>query len=208
MSTKESLNLSVYNGIKSAILHGEFLPGDRLEGRALETKFQVSSTPVRSALYRLYGENLIEQNFIDGLFHVPALTERGIQELYILEDEILGSCLRLSKRFRHDVGGAVADPPNEDDPIIITEHLFRAIADASMNGELGKVVTYANDRLRHVRLYEAAAVQNRLEEILQIQEHWLQADYAGVTTRLKDYHRVRISSVRRIITAAERSQKS
>lgn len=208
MATKESLNLAVYAGIKASLLRGDYAPGDRLDGRTLEAQFDVSSTPIRNALYRLFGEGLIEQSNTDGLFHVPVLSERGICHLYQVEDEVLSSCLRASRRNRdgRDDEETKADRAQHD-AIAITESLFLAIAHASMNNELIRIVGHVNDRLRWVRMSEGVVTANRLDEILELQGAWAALDHGTVSTRLKEYHRVRIASVRKIITAAERRQK-
>jgi DNA-binding GntR family transcriptional regulator len=209
MATKEPLNLAVYAGIKASLLRGDYTPGERLDGRTLEVAFNVSSTPVRNALYRLFGEGLIEQNNTDGLFHAPLLSERGICHLYQVEDEVLASCLRASRRNRDGVNdGQVTLDLAQSDSIAITERLFCAIAQASMNNEFLRIVSHLNDRLRWIRLSEGAAVPNRLAEILNIQSAWAAVDRGAASARLKEYHKIRLNSVRKIIIAAERRQRS
>ena len=208
MSSKASLNAVVYAGIKSAILRGDFAPGERLDGRTLEGQYEVSSTPVRNALYRLFGEGLIEHGSTDGVFHMPGISERSIGHLYTLEDEILGSCVRAAKRHNDfDERPSSSASPDNIDVVAVTELLFTAVAAASMNAEFLRVVGHVNDRLRIIRAFEGTVMPGRSEEILEIERAWISADYTALLSRLKDYHRIRLASVRRTINAAEKAHK-
>jgi len=83
----------VYNYLKSAILSGNFDPGERLTEEHLATKLKVSRTPVREALHKLESEGLItprgKRGFIasrDSKEEVEELLElRAILEGYALK---------------------------------------------------------------------------------------------------------------------------
>ena len=49
-----------YLTLRSEILHGDFMPGDRLRAVDLQGRFQLGLTPIREALARLSSENLVE----------------------------------------------------------------------------------------------------------------------------------------------------
>jgi DNA-binding GntR family transcriptional regulator len=49
-----------YRRLRSEILHGDLMPGERLRASDLQGKFQLGLTPIREALMRLSGENLVE----------------------------------------------------------------------------------------------------------------------------------------------------
>lgn len=54
-----SLREQVYDKLKSAIIHLELKPGERINDKALAEQFGVSRTPVREALKKLEDEGLI-----------------------------------------------------------------------------------------------------------------------------------------------------
>lgn len=63
---KETLSNQIYSVLKREILHGEIPFGSKLVNRELQSRFDVSSSPVRDAINRLY---------IDGL--VSSITQSG-----------------------------------------------------------------------------------------------------------------------------------
>lgn len=58
---KLTLSEQVYNILKEDILAGKIVAGDKLINRELQERFQVSSTPVRDAINKLYQDGLIKE---------------------------------------------------------------------------------------------------------------------------------------------------
>ncbi|CAI9392907.1 GntR family transcriptional regulator [Niallia sp. Sow4_A1] len=56
---RQSLRAQVYDRLRSAIIHLELKPGERINDKALAEQFGVSRTPVREALKKLEDEGLI-----------------------------------------------------------------------------------------------------------------------------------------------------
>lgn len=54
-----SLAERAYRRLRSEILHGDLMPGERLRPADLNDKFQLGLTPIREALMRLSSENLV-----------------------------------------------------------------------------------------------------------------------------------------------------
>lgn len=54
-----SLAERAYQCLRSEILHGDLMPGERLRPADLQDKFQLGLTPIREALMRLSSENLV-----------------------------------------------------------------------------------------------------------------------------------------------------
>jgi DNA-binding GntR family transcriptional regulator len=54
-----SLAERAYQRLRSEILHGDLMPGERLRPADLNDKFQLGLTPIREALMRLSSENLV-----------------------------------------------------------------------------------------------------------------------------------------------------
>ncbi|MFC4943184.1 GntR family transcriptional regulator [Pseudonocardia sp. GCM10023141] len=95
-ATAESLGADVYAGIRSAILNGDFQPGQRLKALELRGRFGgVSLSVVREALSRLAAERLVVARYNQG-FTVAEVTAKGIVDLTSIRCLIEGHALRLS----------------------------------------------------------------------------------------------------------------
>lgn len=57
---KKSLSDQIYDVLKMEILNGKIEFGDTLVNRQLQTRFGVSSTPIRDAINRLYNDGLVD----------------------------------------------------------------------------------------------------------------------------------------------------
>jgi GntR family carbon starvation induced transcriptional regulator len=62
METTESLSHAerAYRRLRSEILYGDLMPGERLRAAELQDRFSLGLTPIREALMRLSSENLVE----------------------------------------------------------------------------------------------------------------------------------------------------
>jgi len=84
----------VYNYLKSAILSGNFDPGERLTEEHLATKLKVSRTPVREALHKLESEGLITPRKKRG-FIASRDSKEEVEEILGLRAVLEGYALRL-----------------------------------------------------------------------------------------------------------------
>jgi len=73
----------VYNGIRRAIVEGDFAPGARLREQHLAAHYGVSRTPIREVLLRLETEGLVVVERHRGA-HVRTLSDGEIFEVYEL----------------------------------------------------------------------------------------------------------------------------
>src|SRR5690606_19908960 len=96
----------VHEVLKARIMGREFRPGDRLDPAVLAAPLSASVTPVRDALHLLTGEGLVETRTSGG-FHVPALDEPALKDLYGWSAELLALAIRAWPRSM--VGVAVPD---------------------------------------------------------------------------------------------------
>jgi len=71
-----------YVQLRAAILEGEMQPGERVVEQRLAGALQMSRTPVREALSRLYRENLVERSM--GGLTVRSLTAKEVRDIYDL----------------------------------------------------------------------------------------------------------------------------
>ena len=62
METTETLSHAerAYRRLRSEILYGDLMPGERLRAAELQDRFSLGLTPIREALMRLSSENLVE----------------------------------------------------------------------------------------------------------------------------------------------------
>lgn len=66
-----------YRHLRMEILHGDLMPGERLRPADLQDRFQFGLTPIREALMRLSGENLVEVDTHRG----TRVADAGLEEL-------------------------------------------------------------------------------------------------------------------------------
>ena len=93
MISPRSVEESVTEALRNAILRGELEPGRRLAQVELSEELGVSRIPLRDALRRLEAEGLVE---IDGRrgARVSSLTEKGIAEIYQMRILLEAACAR------------------------------------------------------------------------------------------------------------------
>ncbi|MBE1495407.1 DNA-binding GntR family transcriptional regulator [Amycolatopsis lexingtonensis] len=91
----ESLAVSVYTRLRSAILNGELAPGERLKAADLSAGHGVSLSVVREALGLLAAKDLVQVDRNRG-FRVTPLSMRALADLTEARAINEGSALRLS----------------------------------------------------------------------------------------------------------------
>ncbi|HER26459.1 MAG TPA: GntR family transcriptional regulator [Rhodospirillales bacterium] len=79
----------VYDQILSAIIDGQFAPGERLIQEKIATQINISRTPVREALLRLEQEGILELSGRKG-FVIRQLSDNEVTELYGVREAIEG----------------------------------------------------------------------------------------------------------------------
>jgi len=185
----------VYAGLKERLRQGTAKPGSRLDPSTLADMLVASITPVRDALHRLAGEQLVAATS-DG-FQVPVLSEPDLRDLYAWNHQLLLLALRSATRSS---AGFLPPPPPEMHSADIVERLFAAIAAAANNREQLIAIIALNDRLHAVRRAELGV----LEQIGQELSDLIEADLATLRSCLGKYHRRRIAAVPEIIRALYR----
>lgn len=78
----QSLQAQTYQALRTAILSGEFVAGERLVETQLAETLQVSRTPIREALRQLQQENLVTIDPANGGLRVAALSVEDAAHLY------------------------------------------------------------------------------------------------------------------------------
>lgn len=96
--TDNTLATSCFEAIQSLILEGTLNPGEKLKGEFLKQQLKVGLSPVREALFRLVGSNLVE--FEDKIgFRVASITERKIHDVFETSAKI--ECLMLTESIKN-----------------------------------------------------------------------------------------------------------
>ncbi len=75
-----SINEKIYNLIKQRIINYEYPPGHKITVKELQDELGVSNSPIKDALFRLVGEELVEISSRRGSF-VKDVTDRDVIEI-------------------------------------------------------------------------------------------------------------------------------
>jgi DNA-binding GntR family transcriptional regulator len=76
-----NLTNDAYEGIKTMVIRGEIVPGERLNQKQLQDRFNVSRTPLMTALAKLHEEDILEIRPNRGVF-VKQLEIKEILDIY------------------------------------------------------------------------------------------------------------------------------
>jgi DNA-binding GntR family transcriptional regulator len=98
---KGNLSERVYSIIRTALMDGQYQPGDRLRISTLAEEFGVSITPVREAIFRLVSDHALDMKAATSIY-VPELTVSQLREIqlirHLLEGEAAGmAAQRITK---------------------------------------------------------------------------------------------------------------
>lgn len=187
MDTVHSKSAFVYGQIRRALRSGRYAPGQRIDPIKIAADFNVSLTPVRFALYRLVGEDLLVDHARDGL-HVPLLAEATLRDLYgWMELLLLMACdidaaATMRKTEPLELAGA------DDDLVRLTWQLFDSIARKTGHWSLNRALKQANDQLAPIREAEQELVEYGFEELSELNQHWQTRDILALKSALHDYH--------------------
>src|SRR6187402_2358338 len=94
IATPPTMSVLAAEALRSMILSGELLPGDRLPENHLTAQLGVSRSPLREAMAVLEQEGLIVQAPRRGAIVAP-LTAHDIYEIYTLREQLEELAIRL-----------------------------------------------------------------------------------------------------------------
>lgn len=193
----------VYAALKQQILSGAMRPGAKLEPVGIAQDLMSSVTPVRDALHRLIGEQLVESHSGEG-FRLPHITEPNLEDLYAWNGEILLLALRSGDR----PAAALPERDREDRLAIAyeTAALFAHIASGSRNGEHRPAVEAAGDRLQLARRVEIRLFDDLRAELDTIRDAVEGGAIIELRRLLARYHRRRQRATAMIVRSIYRDQ--
>ncbi len=199
MRANHSKSALVYRQVRRALRSGLYLPGQRIDPGALAAEFNTSPTPVRSALYRLVGEGLIDDHARNGL-HVPLFTEVALRDLYDwMERLLLAACDLYDGQGMPVHTDSDAAPGDDGEVVKRTWKLFDAIADAAAYRPLHQAVRQANDRLAPVRWAKRALIAHADDELAGLGGYWRERNIPALKAAPRAYHARRKLLVPRIV---------
>lgn len=91
----DSLGAGVHDRVRSDILRGRWVPGERLQPAALTAEYGASTTVIREALTRLVGQKFVKLEPNRGFF-VPQLREDELRDLTLVRCHMESLALGLS----------------------------------------------------------------------------------------------------------------
>lgn len=157
---------AAYQELKASILQGEVPIGVRLrEGRIAE-RLNMSRTPIREALLRLYAERFLERH-AEGGFRVAAPRVETLRQLYdvrralelfaLRHTVLLAGAAALAqledlRREWSDFAGE--EPPPDPEFVLLDEEFHYRLAVASGNRELCFELQRIAERIRPVRSHD------------------------------------------------------
>ena len=192
----------VLAALKRRIMGHEFRPGDHLDPSVLATQLAASVTPVRDALNRLTGEGLVETR-MGGGFHLPALDEPRLKDLYAWSAELLLLAIRSwPPSLTLPASAPFAQTTSVTER---TAAIFLAIGQRSTNSEHARAIERLSARLHAIREVEGHVLGQLVEEL----DPWALAATAGDRDSLRRlchaYHRRRIRAAGDIVRAVYRA---
>ncbi|OWW22408.1 GntR family transcriptional regulator [Noviherbaspirillum denitrificans] len=92
---KDNLSSRVYQEIRSALMNGQYVPGDRLRISDLAESLGTSPTPVREAIFRLVSEQALQMTAATAIT-VPELAPETVSEIQFIRRLMEGAAAEIA----------------------------------------------------------------------------------------------------------------
>ena len=165
---------AAYQELKAAILQGEVPIGVRLREGRIADRLEVSRTPVREALLRLYAERFLERHS-EGGFRVAAPRVETLRQLYDVRRALELFALRQAtspamgreraagarlEDLRREWADIAAEAPRPDPEFVLLDEEFHyRLAAAAGNDELCFELGRIAERIRPVRSHDVLTAE-------------------------------------------------
>lgn len=158
-SESKSAVTRAYEHLRHMVMTYQFLPGEKLNERALAMQLNASRTPLREALNRLVSEGLVTSTAREG-FACRPLDPKEIFDLYELRAIMESHGARLATERATDEEIAALEPlleapaeSTEQDAEMVERDIrfHEAVAQLSGNGELYRQLQTINTRVYFIR---------------------------------------------------------
>ncbi len=166
----------VYSRLKEDIFEFRLLPGDHFTETDMATRYAVSRTPMRDALYRLEREGFLQVGFRRG-WKVRNLDFAHFDDLYnlriILESAAIERICQMAEHPQQlrDLKDVWLVPKNERETdgrcvAHLDEMFHMALVAAAANQEMARIHTQLTEKIRIIRRLDFTA-NNRIEATYQ-----------------------------------------
>jgi DNA-binding GntR family transcriptional regulator len=150
-----TISQAIYEYLKKAIIRGEYGPGRRLQEKEFAAMFNVSSTPVREAFFRLAAEKYLTITARKEVL-VQRTSDDEVQELYEVVRALDATAMQK----------VIANLSNQD-----LDRLRMMTARLGEFYEAGDHQNYLEQNLKiHDRLWQACANKSLYEALTQLME--------------------------------------
>ncbi|QKS19437.1 GntR family transcriptional regulator [Curtobacterium sp. Csp1] len=164
--TKRSRTDAVYEHLREQLMSGRYAPRTRLREDAIAHELQVSRTPVRTALFMLRADGLIDNDeygyrvVMPDLHHLTELYElrvtiemRGVQRT--TERELAGYDFAMLNAELDRWRDLQQAPPSPTPQFVMDDERFHVtLCRAAGNEALVEALESVNHRIRAVRMYD------------------------------------------------------
>lgn len=198
----------VFNTLRTAIITGEFAPGERLMEISLAERLGVSRTPVREAIRKLELEGLVVMIPRRGA-EVARITEAGLKEVLEVRCALEELAVELACRRKDEEGLQQLKTAHQEfvkavrkgDTLEITnqdEAFHKCIFDMSRNKRLLQMVNNLKEQMFRYRM-EYVKERNYHEELIREHEQLFQAIREGDETTAKEIMKHHIQNQEKMI---------
>jgi DNA-binding GntR family transcriptional regulator len=163
-------SVRVYQVLREVILRGEIRPGTHLDPVTIAGELAASTTPVREALCRLTGEELLETRQGSG-FMLPLLDEPRLQDLYAWTGDLVVFALRsagtreVTAVTEHGTAAERGTTAAAIGYADASARLFADIVAGSENSEHRAAMSRANAQLHAIRMLEPDVLAGTRQEL-------------------------------------------
>ncbi|MCG8490283.1 MAG: GntR family transcriptional regulator [Sneathiellales bacterium] len=167
MSELSSSVDKIYVRVRQMATNFEFMPGERINESSLSKELGASRTPLREALNRLVAEGFIDFENGRGFF-CRALSPEKILSLYEVRAALESEALRLAivrasdqdidelEAFLRSCEPAYLSTSSTLELVDLDEEFHMRLVRLSGNGELERMLSNVNARIRYVRCIDMA----------------------------------------------------
>lgn len=92
---KGNLSEQVYRGIRNALMEGQYKPGERVTINRLADELDVSTTPIREAIFRLVSDRALEMKVATAI-HVPEIKADQLREIQTIRLLLEGKAAEIA----------------------------------------------------------------------------------------------------------------
>lgn len=210
-STANPLAEQVYSRLKDDIFEFRLLPGDHFTETEMATRYEVSRTPMRDALYRLQREGFLQVGFRRG-WKVRNLDFAYFDELYdlriVLENAALERICQMEEHPQQllelkDIWMVPEEKREQDSRLLagLDERFHTTLVAAAGNNEMTRVHAELTEKIRIVRRLDftqddrVAATYQEHGKLLQL---LFRRQYTEASMLLKSHIRQSKLEVRKI----------